>query len=80
MYELVQISEMSYYINCPVKIGIYLEDSQYVYLIDSGNDKVAGRKVRQILNKVARRFWIFAVNQRILKGFCSRCSKNMNLN
>ena len=27
MYELVQISEKCYYINCPVKIGIYLADT-----------------------------------------------------
>lgn len=51
MYELVQISEKSYYINCPAKIGVYLADSENVYLIDSGNDKSAGRKVRQILDK-----------------------------
>lgn len=51
MYELVQVGEKSYYINCPAKIGVYLADEQNVYLIDSGNDKDAGRKVRQILEK-----------------------------
>ncbi|MCM1187384.1 MAG: MBL fold metallo-hydrolase [Lachnoclostridium sp.] len=51
MYELVQISEKCYYINCPAKIGIYVADSGKVYLIDSGNDKDAGRKVRQILEQ-----------------------------
>ena len=48
MYELVQISEKCYYINCPAKIGVYIADKENVYLIDSGNDKDAGRKVRQI--------------------------------
>lgn len=51
MYELVQISEKCYYINCPAKIGVYVADQDHVYLIDSGNDKDAGRKVRQLLDK-----------------------------
>lgn len=51
MYELIQISEKCYYINCPAKIGVYVEDGEHVYLVDSGNDKDAGRKVRQILDK-----------------------------
>ncbi|MEY8338783.1 MBL fold metallo-hydrolase [Lachnospiraceae bacterium 62-35] len=51
MYELVQLSSQCYYINCPAKIGVYLADESNVYLIDSGNDKDAGRKVRQILEK-----------------------------
>ena len=51
MYELVQVSEKCYYINCPAKIGVYVADKDHVYLVDSGNDKDAGRKVRQILDK-----------------------------
>nr|WP_300809690.1 MBL fold metallo-hydrolase [uncultured Acetatifactor sp.] len=51
MYELVQVSEKCYYINCPAKIGVYVADEDHVYLVDSGNDKDAGRKVRQILDK-----------------------------
>ena len=51
MYELVQVSEKCYYINCPAKIGVYVADGENVYLVDSGNDKDAGRKVRQILDK-----------------------------
>ncbi len=51
MYELVQISEKCYYINCPAKIGVYVADGANVYLVDSGNDKDAGRKIRQILDK-----------------------------
>ena len=51
MYELNQVGEKSYYINCPAKIGIYLADDKNVYLIDSGNDKDAGKKVRKILDE-----------------------------
>ena len=51
MYELVQLSEQAYYINCPAKIGIYRAATDAVYLIDSGSDKDAGRKVRQTLDK-----------------------------
>ncbi len=50
MYELKQISEKCYYINCPAKIGVYVRDKDHVYLVDSGNDKNVGRKVRQILD------------------------------
>lgn len=51
MYELIQAGERSYYIECPAKIGIFLAGEGEVYLIDSGNDKDAGRKVRQILER-----------------------------
>ena len=51
MYELNQVGEKSYYINCPAKIGAYIADNKNVYLIDSGNDKDAGRKVRKILDE-----------------------------
>ena len=51
MYELIQVANNSYYVNCPAKIGLYLNEDNSVYLIDSGNDKEAGRKVRQILDK-----------------------------
>lgn len=51
MYELIQVSERSYYIQSPAKIGLVRLKDQDVCLIDSGNDKDAGRKVRQILDK-----------------------------
>ena len=50
MFELVQVSEKCYYIQSPAKIGLIKLNDQDVILIDSGNDKDAGRKVRQILN------------------------------
>ena len=51
MYELIQTGDKSYYINCPAKIGIYLADDNQVYLIDSGNNKDAGKKVFKILEQ-----------------------------
>ncbi|MBU9736040.1 MBL fold metallo-hydrolase [Diplocloster agilis] len=50
MYELIQVSEMSYYIQSPAKIGLVKLNDTDVCLIDSGNDKDAGRKIRQILD------------------------------
>ena len=50
MFELAQISESCYYVQSPAKIGIVRSDGNDVCLIDSGNDKDAGRKVRQILD------------------------------
>lgn len=51
MYELIKICDKSYYINSPAKIGLYLNGNDEVYLVDSGNDKDAGRKIRQHLEK-----------------------------
>ncbi len=51
MYELNQAGSCSYYINCPAKIGIYVKDNRDAYLIDSGNDKDAGKKVLKILGE-----------------------------
>ena len=51
MYELIQTGEQSYYINSPVKIGVFVENDTDVYLIDSGNDKEAGRKIKKILEQ-----------------------------
>ena len=50
MYELVQVAENSYYIQSPAKMGLVQLNDTDVCLIDSGNDKEAGRKVRQILD------------------------------
>lgn len=50
MYELIQVSEHDYYIQCPARIGLVKLDDIRVCLIDSGSDKDAGRKVRQILD------------------------------
>ena len=50
MYELIQVSERSYYIQSPAKIGLVRLEGQEVCLVDSGSDKDAGRKVRQHLD------------------------------
>lgn len=50
MYELRQVAPNSYYIQSPAKIGLYRLSETEVCLIDSGNDKDAGRKVRQLLD------------------------------
>lgn len=51
MYELIQVKGDSYYIQSPAKIGLIKTGEREVCLIDSGNDKDAGRKLRQILEK-----------------------------
>jgi glyoxylase-like metal-dependent hydrolase (beta-lactamase superfamily II) len=51
MLELVQVGEKSYYINSPVKIGIYKADDRNVYMVDSGGDKDTARKARKILDE-----------------------------
>lgn len=51
MFELIQAGKKSYYIQSPAKIGIYKLNDTDVYLIDSGNDKDAGRKVKKILDE-----------------------------
>ena len=50
MYELIQVSESCYYIDCPSKIGIVKINDVDVCLIDSGNDKDTGKKIRKILD------------------------------
>lgn len=50
MYELIKVSQDSYYIQCPAKIGIFKISESEVCLIDSGNDKNAGKKVKKILD------------------------------
>ena len=51
MFELVQISGRCWYIESPAKIGLVRLDGDRVCLIDSGNDKDAGRKIRQHLDR-----------------------------
>ena len=50
MYELIQVSDQCCYIQSPAKIGLVKTGDQEVCLIDSGNDKDAGKKVRKILD------------------------------
>ena len=50
MYELIQVTDKCFYIQCPAKIGLVRLDGREVCLIDSGSDKDAGRKIRQLLD------------------------------
>ena len=59
MYELTQITENCSIIQSPAKIGLVRLSGQDVCLIDSGNDKDAGRKIRQILD--ANRWHLTAI-------------------
>ena len=50
MYELVQVGENTFYMDCPSKVGFYRTGGNEVVIIDSGNDKDAGKKIRKILD------------------------------
>ena len=49
--ELVQVGAKTYYIKNATNIGIYRTSEEGVYLIDSGNDKDAGKKVLKIIEE-----------------------------
>ncbi len=49
--ELIQVGEKTYYIKNPTNIGIYKIDDKNIYIIDSGNDKEAGKKILKIVNE-----------------------------
>lgn len=50
MYELIQVSDSAYYMDCPSKVGFYRINDHEVAAIDSGNDKDTGKKVKKILD------------------------------
>ena len=50
MYELIQVTESAYYIQCPAKIGLVRTGPDRAVLIDSGSDKDAGKKAKKILD------------------------------
>lgn len=49
MYELIRLTENNYYIESPAKIGIVMFGNNAI-IIDSGNDKDAGKKIKKILD------------------------------
>ena len=49
--ELVQVGKNTFYLDNPTNIGIYLVNNKDVYLIDSGNNKDAGKKILKIINE-----------------------------
>ena len=48
MYELKQVTDRFFYVDCPAKIGIYKISESEIALIDSGNNKGAATKVLRI--------------------------------
>ena len=48
--ELIKVGEKTYYIKNATNIGVYKIDENNVYLIDSGNDKDAGKKILKIMD------------------------------
>ena len=51
MYELIQVSDKCYYIQSPAKIGLVITGDDEVCLIDSGNDRDAGKRIKRILDE-----------------------------
>lgn len=49
--ELEKVGEKTYYIKNPTNIGIYKINDKDVYIIDSGNDKEAGKKILKIIEE-----------------------------
>ncbi len=45
MYEFIRTGELTGYIDCPAKIGVYLPGGSEAWLFDAGSDKDAGKKV-----------------------------------
>ncbi|MDR3353563.1 MAG: MBL fold metallo-hydrolase [Synergistaceae bacterium] len=49
MFELIQVGERTFYIDCPSKIGICLSDGGVVCLVDSGIGEESGRRALEII-------------------------------
>ena len=50
MYELIRVTDSCFYIQSPAKMGLVRTGEDRVCLIDSGNDKDAGKKVKKLLD------------------------------
>lgn len=50
VYELIQITENCYYIQSLAKVGLVKLNDEDVCIIDSGNDKEVGRKIRKLID------------------------------
>ena len=49
--EFIKVGEKTYYIKNATNIGVYRVDDENVYIIDSGNDKDAGKKIIKTLDE-----------------------------
>ena len=47
MYECVQAGENTFFMDCPSRVGVY-RDGEAAWLIDSGSDKDAAKKVLKL--------------------------------
>ncbi len=50
MFEWIQVTDRCFYIQSPARIGVVKIADDRVCLIDSGNDKDAGKKVKKLLD------------------------------
>lgn len=50
MYELIKAGEVSCYIDCPSRVGIVKIGDGKAVLIDSGNDRSMGKRIKKILD------------------------------
>lgn len=50
MYELIQAGARTYYIDCPVKMGVFLPDGSHACLFDGGSGKDAAKKALKLLD------------------------------
>ena len=48
--ELIKVGEKTYYLKNPTNIGVYKISDKEVFLIDTGNDKDAGKKILKIMD------------------------------
>lgn len=48
MYELVRLGEKTYFIDCPSRIGVYMESKNEVCIVDSGNSPDVGKIILRI--------------------------------
>ena len=52
--ELVKVGEKTYFIKNPTNVGVYKIDENNVYLIDTGNDKDAGKKILKTVRIITK--------------------------
>ena len=51
LFDLIKLTDRTYYFDLPTKIGVYVKDDKSVVLIDSGvNEKTAKRMLKEIEN------------------------------
>ncbi len=51
MFELVKINDRDYYIQSPVKVGLVKLNETDVFIVDSGIDKDAGKKILKVIDE-----------------------------